>query len=295
MFVRIEDIRSSLLENGFQVEEIERIPIGVMTDKFVFHSNGSNYVARCYPRTRGYLAEAEYKYMQLFLERGILCPKPVRCIDVGGNECLIYEYLEGRMLSDVYEKMSEEIKNTVCSEIAGNYIRISTIQCNGYGLMQGSEHFTYKNMREWGREVERNAENWIRQYGEQNIWAGCALDKFKKEIKEVRETQPVLVWSDLSMDNIIVDQKGSLVGFVDFEGLMGADVHLGIGYMQAHENNSDFAKRIISMMPDMDEKKIDVYALLRYMNILPYTHLDLPNGEKRENINQYLSYVRGNL
>ena len=267
MFLRIEDIRNSLLENGFQVEEIERIPIGVMTDKFVFRSNGCNYVARCYPRNRGYLAEAEYNYMQLFHERGILCPRPVRCIDVGGNECLVYEYLEGRMLSDVYEEMSEEDRNMVCSEIVD----------------------------EWGREVEKNAENWIRQYGEQNIWAGCALDKFKKEIKEVRETQPVLVWSDLSMDNIIVDQKGSLVGFVDFEGLMGADVHLGIGYMQAHENNSDFAQRIISLMPDMDEKKIDVYALLRYMNILPYTHLDLPNGEKRQNINQYLSYVRGNL
>ena len=295
MFVREEDISRALQVYGIPYEWVEYIPIGVMTDKFVFESGGKKYIARCYPEERGYLAEAEYKYMQEFGERGILCPKPVTIIDVGQYPCLIYERLEGLMLSDVYEGMSEDAKDRICREIANNYEKISKVCCGEFGRMLGYEKFAYSSMSDMIGDVVCEAEGWIMQYGNTNPQAKIVLDRFKERAKSFSDMQPVLVWSDLGMDNIIVDEKGRLVGFVDFEGLMGADVNLGLGFLQAHENNSDLVVRLMKMMPELEKWKVDFYSMMRYLRILPYTHLPLPNGTKRDNLNKYLPYVRRNL
>lgn len=295
MFVREEDITYALQLYGIPCEWMEYIPIGVMTDKFAFRSVGQKYIARCYPEERGYLAEAEYGYMQEFRARGILCPKPIRVIDVGQYPCLIYEMLEGRMLGDVYEEMSENEKNGICREIANNYMRISKIRCDGLGGILGYEKFAYSSMSDMIGDVVRKAEGWIIYYGNTNPQAKKVLERFKKYVGSTKETLPVLVWSDLGMDNIIVDAQGRLSGFVDFEGLMGANENLGIGFLQAHENNSDFTMRLQKMMPELEKGEVDFYAMMRYLRILPYTHLPLPNGTKRENVNEYLPYVRRNL
>lgn len=292
MFVREEDIRSALQLYGIPYERVEYIPIGVMTDKFVYGNAGKKFIARCYPEERGFLAEAEFGYMQRFRERGILCPWPVKIIDVGQNLCLIYERLEGQMLSDVYDGMSEVEKDKICREIASNYKRISEIACSGFGRMLGYEKFAHGSMSDMIGDVVCKAEGWIMQYGSMNPQAKNVLDRFKERARSFLEMQPVLVWSDLGMDNIIVDERGRLVGFLDFEGLMGADVNLGIGYLQAHENNSDFVTRLIKMIPGVERGKVDCYAMMRYLRILPYTHLPLPNGTKRDNLNYYMSYVQ---
>ena len=287
-----EDIRRALQLYGIPCEWVEYIPIGVMTDKFAFGNAGKEYIARCYPEKRGYLAEAEYGYMQRFRGRGILCPMPVKIIDVGQNQCLIYERLEGQMLSDVYDGMSEVEKDKICREIANNYMRISEIRCNGLGRVLGYEKFAHGSMSDMIGDVVRKAEGWIMQYGSMNPQAKKVLDRFKEQARSSQEMQPVLVWSDLGMDNIIVDERGRLVGFVDFEGLIGANVNLGIGYLQAHENNSDFVVRLMKIMPELEKWEVDFYAMMRYLRILPYTHSPLPNGTKRDNLNQYMSYVQ---
>jgi aminoglycoside phosphotransferase (APT) family kinase protein len=295
MFVREEDISRALQLFGIPYEWVEYIPIGVMTDKFVFGSEGSKYIARCYPDGRGYLAEAEYQYMQKFRDRGMLCPQPVRIINVGQYLCLIYEMLEGRMLSEVYTHLSEGQKDDVCREIADNYMRISEVRSNGYGWMLGYEKFSHGSIEDLVDGVVNHAGGWIMQYGKTNSQAKKVLEKFKQKALFIEGSQPMLAWSELSMDNIIVDERVRLVGFVDFEGLMGADMNLGVGYLQAHENDSDFAMRLMKMMPELEEEKVEFYAMMRYLRILPNTHLPLPNGTKRENLNEYMPYVRRHL
>lgn len=292
MFVREEDISRALQVYGIPYEWVEYIPIGVMTDKFVFESGGKKYIARCYPEERGYLAEAEYMYMQEFRERGILCPRPVRIIDIGQYPCLFYERLEGRMLSEVYEGMSEDEKDSICCDIVNNYMRISEKPSSGFGRMLGYGKFAYGSMSDLIGDVVREAEGWIMQYESMNPQAKMVLDRFKKRVRSFRKMPPVLVWSDLDKDNIIVDVQGRLVGFVDFEGLMGADVNLGLGFLQAHENNSDFVVRLMKMLPELEKGEVDFYAMMRYLRILPYTHMPLPNGTKRDNLNHYMSYVQ---
>ena len=292
MFVREENISRALQLYGIPYEWVEYIPIGVMTDKFAFGCGEKKYIARCYPKERGFLAEAEYRYMQEFRARGILCPRPMKMIEVGQHPCLIYEMLEGRMLSDVYDEMGENEKDKVCQEIADNYKRISKIYCSGFGRMLGYEKFAHGSISDMICDVVSKAESWIMQYGIMNPQAKNVLDEFRGRASSFREIKPMLVWSDLGMDNIIVNTNGRLVGFVDFEGLMGADINLGIGYLQAHENNSDFVVRLMKMLPELEKGEVDFYAMMRYLRILPYTHLPLPNGTKRDNLNYYMSYVQ---
>lgn len=295
MFVKEEYIRSALLLHGIAFEGVKYIPIGVMTDKFAFIYKGKEYIARCYPKEREYLALSEYQYMLEFQKRGILCPKPVRVINVEQYQCLIYERLKGQMLSDKYETMNGDVKDKICREIASNYKRISDIPCSGFGRMLGYNKFSYSKICDMIDEIERDAEGWIIRYGSMNPLAKNVKDRFSSYSKYINNTQPMLVWSDLSMDNIIVNTSGRLVGFIDFEGLMGADVNLGIGYLQAHESNADFVERLIRMMPELDKRKIVFYAFMRYLRILPHTHLLMPNGAKRDNLNEFLPYVRRNL
>ena len=288
MFVSEKDIKQVLQLYNVPCDRIDYISKGVMTDKFVFDNK---YIIRCYPECRGYLAEAEYQYMQEFLRRGILCPKPVKIVHVKQSSCLIYERVEGKMLTDVYDGMSATKKDTICAEIIQNYLYISQMPCNGYGEMLGYQQFTYQSMSDWFRRVIENAEKWMVQYGTEDLFNRSILETFREKTAIIKSQIPVLVWSDFSMDNIIVDEDGHLAGFVDFEGLMAIDSTLGIGYMQAHENNSDFSRRIIDQI-HVNKEIVDFYALLRYLALLPQAYKNLPNGTKRQPIESYLPYIQ---
>jgi len=287
MFTQISHIKSFIESQGYPIENIEYIDNGVMTDKYRVISKYGSYIARCYPKNREWLARAEFKYMELFHSKGIKSPKPLFFND-DNPSLLFYSELKGQTLSDVYEKMTGVQKDNICKEVIENFNKISRIEPNGFGEMIGFEKWSFYSWKQFITSKIDKAEILFTENGDYDKIKLCK--GLKRYATNINCTKPHLVWNDFSLDNIIVSEDGKLAGFIDFEAMTSGDPLIAIGHQLAHDK-TDFINRIISearLKPY--QKKIDFYSVFRYIKLVPYLDLPLPNGTKRNPIEEYLEY-----
>lgn len=289
MFTQINDITNLLNGCGYAPEGLVYIQKGVMTDKYSFRHADKEYIIRCYPEERSWLAEVEFHYMTLLQANGIKCPVPVNR-NADGQAYLLYEKLPGSSLGEVYDDLTIEQKERLCRDIIENYNKISSIILTSYGFLKDENSFSHSSWKEFIKDSINDALAIFKKEGNKaKITIGEGLLKYSEKLN-VNEAH--LVWSDFSADNIIVSDDGQLAGFVDFEGLMAGDSLLGIGYLMAHETKCDFVSRIIRLSGvEAKQEQMDFYAVIRYCRLLPYVKQDLPNGERRMPIETFLPYA----
>lgn len=289
MFTSPSHIHNELVNIGLQPEQLHYINRGVMTDKYSFLHQGKYYIARCYQRERAWLSATEFKYLNLFKQNDIKAPTPY-AFSEKKVPLLVYERLEGETLSDVFNSLDETGKKRLCSEIAANYLKISDITNHGFGSMSGFNVFSDSSWLQFLLNAISNAESYCKSNDMQI--KPHLFEKLKEYAHSLKYIEPRLTWSDFSSDNIIVKRDGSLSGFIDFEGLLSGDPTLGIGYLKAHESDSEFYSIIEQAFgQEHDNRLINFYAAIRWCRLLPYQKLPLPNGEKRMDLNKYLPYA----
>jgi hypothetical protein len=87
-------------------------------------------------------------------------------------------------------------------------------------------------------------------------------------------------------DNLIVQPADSLVGVVDFEGVLSADALLGLGYCYAAYGPTgffgDLAHAWATPLSDNETRRVEMYAVLRGVRLARFAHLPLPTGGPRE-------------
>lgn len=289
MFTSPSQIYDELVRIGLKPQQLHYIDRGVMTDKYSFLHQGKYYIVRCFQRERAWLATAEFNYLKLFRQKGIKAPAP--CIFSEHDiPLLVYERLEGDTLSDIFSSLDEAKKKSLCDEIASNYLKISNIINHGFGSMSGFGVFSVTSWQQFLLNAVDNAETYCNS--NKLPLKPHLFERLKEFALSLKDTEPRLTWSDFSSDNIIVRRDGSLSGFIDFEGLLSGDPPLGIGYLKAHESDSEIYKRISHAFGgEYDNRLIDFYAIIRWCRLLPYQKLPLPNGEQRMALNKYLPYA----
>lgn len=287
MFTNRGAILAYLEANRYPVDYLSYINIGVMTDKYEFRSGGRRYIVRCYPDKRGWLAETEYHYLKLFRRIGVKVPRVCQ-YNKESPSLIIYEKLSGDTLDKVYGSLSYEERDIICKEIVDNYKKISNVLCKGYGMMTGFERFSSDSWSNFLESELLKAKNNLEKKGDSlKVRVAQGMINF---LKAIHVDKGHLVWSDFSTQNIIVRDK-HLAGFIDIEGLMAGDPLLGLGYLIAHEGQSDLVRRLFRCYNIKGkEQTIDFYAVLRFMRLCPYLDDKLPNGTEREPISTYLPY-----
>lgn len=290
MFTQQNVITDLLNERGYAPEGLVYIHKGVMTDKYSFRHADKEYIIRCYPKNRSWLAEVEFHYMELLQGNGVKCPVPIDKWQNGGQAYLLYEKLPGSTLGEVYSQLTEDQKENLCKEIVNNYNKIASISLTSYGIVKAGNSFSHSSWKEFIKDSINDALSLFQKEGNKaKIAIGEGLLEYSEK-QDVNEAH--LVWSDFSVDNIIVNADGKLAGFIDFEGLMAGDSLLGLGYLIAHEKKSDFVSRIIRLSRVEDKQEIiDFYSVIRFCRLLPYAKNNLPNGERRMPIEEFLSYT----
>ena len=288
MFTDRAGISILLRNRGLIPEELTYIDRGVMTDKYSFIHMNKEYIVRCFQPYRKDQPEIEYRYLCLFQERGIMSPKPLAFSTEAAIPYLIYEKLEGEPLTDIFDSLTSYAQESLCTQIADNYIRISEIRNDGYGRIQRFDEFSDCSWHEFIMQVIENAEYIARDHDDYAFLDCCGW--MKKFAGTIAEPDRCLIWSDFSSDNIIVDRQGKLAGFIDFEGLLSGDPILGLGYMAAHERNEALVSKLSEALhaaaqPDL----INFYSLIRWCRLLPYQHMPLLNGTPREPIEEFLA------
>lgn len=284
MFTDKAQIRQCIIDHGYEVEHIEYIDKGVMTDKYLVVASGKRYIARCYPQGREWLAETEFLYLRFFLPLGIKVPTPV--FYCHKPAILFYEELEGHSLNEVYVTLSDDEKNALCCEVIENYNKICQIEPTGFGRMTGYEKWSHKSWGDFLNEtIDKGHEYLIK---ERRKTACDYVENMKDAVSNMSDFKKALVWSDFCQDNIIVTRDHHLAGFVDIEGLIAGDSQLGIGYLKAHDQ-TDFPSRIGKAW-NHDTSRCDFYSVFRYLGLLPYLDQPLPNNSERAPISEFLSY-----
>lgn len=287
MFTDGQNILKLLTDAGLIVSDLTFIPRGVMTDKYSFSIGDKRYIIRCFQHYRPNQPEIEFRYLTLFQQRGIKAPKPFKFSSSSPIPYIIYEMLPGEPMTDCLNSLSTERQKELFLEIADNYLKIAEIQNKEFGRIQAFDEFSHRSWKEFIMQVIEAAETRAEKLNDDSMKDCCR--RMRKFALSLPETTPNLIWSDFSSDNIIIDSKGKLSGFIDFEGLLSGDPMLGIGYFLAHENNQRLIDNLRDTFQISDESKlVDFYSLIRWCRLLPYQHLPLLNGEKREPLKEFL-------
>ncbi|MDE5758784.1 MAG: phosphotransferase, partial [Allobaculum sp.] len=255
--------------------------------KYSFVNEGREYIIRCFQPHRKDQAEIEYRYLCLFLEKGIKAPRPHSYSKYRDIPYIVYEKLEGEPLADCYDSLQQPKQESLCREIAENYRTLSEIQNKGDGRIQDFEEFSDPSWRTFLIGVIEKAKAISKDQHDEAFIACCR--RMKEFALGIPEPNPDLIWSDFSSDNIIVDIEGRLSGFIAFEGLLSGDPLLGLGYLSAHEKNRTLVCRLIEAFhASSDSDLINFYSLIRWCRLLPYQHLPLLNGTEREPLRNFL-------
>jgi aminoglycoside phosphotransferase (APT) family kinase protein len=287
MFTDIQSVKAQVESTCFRVDTLSYIPKGVMTDKYLIQSGHQYYIVRCFPKGREWLAEMEYNYLQLFQTLNIKAPKP-HCYVVSPIPMLVYEYLEGTTLRDAYNNLSVTIKNKLAGDILKNYELISSVKSGGYGRSCGYDDWSDKSWNSFLQKEILQTRNIAEERNDEMTMKCCS--GMLNNIPEISSGQFGLIWSDFSMDNIIVGHNGELSGFIDFEGLMSGDKRLGIGYLLAHEKSTFLDDILTCLKLGKDDPVIKFYAVFRYVRMYPYLNQNMPNGASRDSVDDYLAY-----
>ena len=287
MFTDYHDILLALKQNGLTPTDLRYIPRGVMTDKYSFFHRDRQYIIRCFQSHRHNQPEIEYRYLSLFQKRNIKAPKPSIFSNTKTLPFIVYEMVEGVPLTDSFDSLAADAQKSLCREIASNYLKISEIQNNGFGRIQTFNKFSNDSWIVFIMQVIDNAETMAEKQGDVSMKHCCK--RLRKYALKIQESSPDLIWSDFSSDNIIVDKFGNLAGFIDFEGLLSGDATLGIGYMYAHETNTNFISKLMNAFRiPAGSDNVAFYSLIRWCRLMPYQHLPLLNGEEREPLRKFL-------
>lgn len=292
--INIEDIISvvkSLFSN--EITSVKPINKGVMTYKFEFNYQNTDYVIRVYPTDRQEFASLEKEYYRILHERNVKMPHFVTSsVDISFSRInfIIYEKLHGKTLRETFSSLEKTQKIKLITQVNDNYSRISDIKANGAGIITYSLEFSHSSWIGFLKDVIIESTHYAKQSKSlSGIDIPKLFAKLEFEVRSCVSEKRNFTWSDFNPDNIIVNTDGNLVGFIDFESILGADPLLGIGYLYARDGDTEFYKLYGSLyINDKEERLVNLYGVIRYLRLLPFLDKALPNGQARDPINEFL-------
>lgn len=294
MNLDINTIRQ-LIYNEFSEfpKNLIRISMGVMNFNFEFEVNTSKYIIRISPFGKDAKTEFEYSIMSKLYESGCMVPEPICFSNNSSSPFMIYKRLEGNPLSSILN-LSEKVAASLSKEIVGN-LNCLTEQI---GHRYGANSINDLPFQNWNDFLGHSIDEGKYYLSKDRFFNDQTLDSFVGFMKEYSRhiviSEPRLVWSDLSRDNII-ERKKQLVGFVDFEGCFFGDPMLSLGYFFALEGKSTLFNSIsteFSKYYTFTDKTITFYAILRLFRLAQYLNSPLPIGIKRDSPLEYFKGLR---
>lgn len=272
-------------------ESFEKIQKGVMNHIYLITCQGTSkkYIIRAYPNSRAKTVGYEPEVLKALNQASVKSPKFIARSEPGASKAyMIYEYLPGRTLDDVFDSLSPEKQEALANEIVDNLLKIYQIQVEGFGPLVDSFKGSFDEWRKFVFYIYGNGINHVRKI------AGLhseMLQTFEASFQTnlIQNSNPKgLVWLDFHPQNIIVTDDGRLSGFIDFEEMLYGDIELALGYLYAREGSSTFYKAVIesygSIMATPIKERLESFAIFRVFRIAPYLSKELPTGAKRDSL-----------
>ncbi len=258
---------------------LERIPIGVMTQKFaVTDVAGARYILRIYPEYRSDVVRYEPDLLRRCRDAGTRVAEVIADSRTGpatSFSYMIYRMVPGERLTLHLPALTASAKDRLAREIAEQLELMAGITMTGYGDLQDSHTSKRASWRGFLEDAFRQGIAAVQRL------ALLPLDLIERlqKVEGCSDSFPVspapgLVWSDVSTDNILVDSDGRLMGLIDFESCLAGDPLLCLGYCAALYGRGGLTQLLTSAWrPPLglaENAWMDLYAVVRVLRIAPY-------------------------
>ena len=268
-----------------------------MTWKFrVTVSSGEEFVVRFYPPGREHVLNYEPDVLRRCAEAGVPVPE-VKIDSRTGPQAprpyIMYRRIKGETLLDRWPSTSAPTRRSIATQLIEHIYKLNTIPVEGFGelITATQAHnkswigFLHKSLVE-GLDVARQHSTLSPDL---IVNVGIILD----HLDNLRlPSDGGLVWGDVSPANVIVNENDQVAGLIDFEGALGGDVALNLGYCFAGYYPSGFYEAVLAGWPETITQelllRIELYAVVRGMRIAKYAHKSLPGGKSRIPVEEFL-------
>ncbi|MFN0021475.1 MAG: phosphotransferase family protein [Pirellulaceae bacterium] len=273
---------------------VERIPIGVMTHKFVVRlAEGHRYIVRFYPQARSFVVDYEPDLLRRCGEAGIPVPRVVVDSRTGPPAALAYvayRMVPGVNLEGRLEFLDRSQRQAIARQLVECFTRMSTLSFEGYGELRDGYHAHCSTWKSFVHDAYHEGLAAVQKGNllEQDLVAklvdiGRQLDRFSTSDSRT------LLWGDVRPQNILVDAGDRFACLLDFEGCLAGDPLLSLGFGYAALGDQPFFADCAEYWPGkIDWQQLYFYSVLRLLRIAKYAHMPLPTGRSREGLREVL-------
>jgi aminoglycoside phosphotransferase (APT) family kinase protein len=270
---------------------------GVMTFKLIATvASGATYVVRFYPEQRSHIADFEPEILRRARSAGMLVPKVVAESRTGPHAPLAYvayEMVPGTTLSEAALRITAQQTHDLAASLSQQIALLGEVAVDGYGkLVDGytAEH------RRWLDFVMPSLEAGLERARAGGVLPRSSIRQLEGIVGIAREVEPEtrggLAWGDVSPENILIRDDGSLAGLIDFEGVLSADARLTFGYAYARFYGGDFLAQLLKTSGRESDsgwlRAVRFHAVLRGLRLMRYAGQPLPTGHPRMPLTDFL-------
>jgi hypothetical protein len=279
---------------GKPAASVRLIPVGLMNWKYlVTMPSGDEFIVRFYPKSRTELVRFEPDLIRRCRDAGMSVPEIIADSRTGpqvGWEYSMYRMLPGISFAEREAQLSEESISAIAQEIYHQMLLISGLNVAGFGDLNSAGA---ANCDTWRNFIEHSFFEGLPialQVGRISKGLAKDLEFILHKLDSFKAPESAVAWGDMSPSNIILDRNDRLVGIIDFEGALAAEMALSIGYLKAGFDGTFFCRSIenIALSDAIEPTRRDLYVIVRALRILKHGARPLPLGRSRDPIDKFL-------
>lgn len=265
--------------------EVVAVNAGRMTFKYEVTVGEKVYIVRFYPRGREHIARFEPALVRRLEQHALSVPRVLCWTEtVEPLPFMAYERLPGVSLDTCLDSLSDQQLDQICVAMNDQLTRLTALPIAGYGDLTGSDVACNPDWKSFIASAAGSSE-------------AVANRPYLAAARAVLLASPpptrasaALAWTDISPENIIVDDDGDFAGLIDFEGAMALQPEANLGYCLARYRGTRFydaCARAARIAPG-DRHWPAFYAVIRGLRILPYIDMEMPAGGTRDRLEDFL-------
>jgi aminoglycoside phosphotransferase (APT) family kinase protein len=272
-----------------RVETVDRLDRGVMTYKYITTlGTGDSWIVRFYPPSREWVSYYEADVLRRCASIDVPVPHVIADARTGPAASLpylVYRFIPGVPLSTRYGHLSSEDHDRIALTLADWLPRLHQLACGGFGDLIDGQTAACVTWRSFLEHSVRTGLDSVRRDARVKPGRLAAIERLSFEVTAtVEEPAAGLVWSDVSLENILVDESGRIIGLIDFESMLSGDPTLSLGYCFAAYGQHEFLKSLMRAWPGAGEvapERIQQYAMLRWLRLVRFANEPLPTRAPR--------------
>jgi hypothetical protein len=192
-------------------------------------------------------------------------------VSPSGKRVLLFDYLEGRMLSDIVAK-GEAMPSDMYTQFKYFFAELALIKSRNFGPVNASFEAEYVS---WTSFLESKLQQYTQALSSTPLFSSNWNSLLHEMLPSVDSIETTLVPGDVNLSNFLIGTGGELK-VLDIGIYISGDSLLPYGLLMAHAWKTDLANAILNHHSE-HAARLHFYACLEMLAILSFTSKNYPD------------------